>query len=155
MASPKYEGEKQTCKCGTQLTAVTIVSEWQGNKTEKLQWQNPDGKAHYKFAGAGKFDCNIPEGQEIVASADDTGQLTITPPINITGEGIQYEPCNLVDANEILQTILREVLDIKKEIADMKTHVVKLGKQIDFNPANNTLTGDTRFPPEGLPLGED
>ena len=53
----KKEGETQTCKCGTELICVKIVSEWNNKKEEKLQWQNKkDSKAHFKFIG-GKPDC--------------------------------------------------------------------------------------------------
>lgn len=53
----KIEGATQTCKCGTKLVCVKIISEWNNKKEEKLQWQNEtDGKAHFKFIG-GKPDC--------------------------------------------------------------------------------------------------
>ncbi|MCH7560778.1 MAG: hypothetical protein IIC67_05325 [Thaumarchaeota archaeon] len=55
----KKEGATQTCKCGTELICVKVISEWQGKKSEKLQWQNSDGSAHYNYNGH-EYTCNIP-----------------------------------------------------------------------------------------------
>ena len=54
----KTEGATQTCKCGTKLHCTKIISDWNGKKSEKLQWQNPDGTAHYHFNGH-DYICSI------------------------------------------------------------------------------------------------
>ncbi len=44
-----------TChQCGDKL--VCGMSNYKHPYTNKLQWQNPDGSAHYKYDG-GKFTC--------------------------------------------------------------------------------------------------
>lgn len=58
MAAPDHEDQTMVCKsCGTALIART--KKYEGFE-DKLQWQNENGTAHYKFAGPGKFNCNIP-----------------------------------------------------------------------------------------------
>ena len=62
MAAPDHEGQEMTCKsCGTEL--IAREKKYEGFEP-KLQWQNEDGTAHYKFAGPGKFKCNIPKSEE-------------------------------------------------------------------------------------------
>ncbi len=62
MSAEKKEGAEQTCKCGTERICIWITKEWQGKTERKLQWQNKsNSKPHFKFAGPGKFDCNIPD----------------------------------------------------------------------------------------------
>lgn len=52
----KEEGAEMKCKgCGTLL--VCHMSTYQNGFENKLQWQNSDGSAHFKWTGPGKFDC--------------------------------------------------------------------------------------------------
>lgn len=62
----KKEGATQTCsKCRTDLICKKITSTWNNKTEEKLQWQNKsDGNPHFKFAGPGKYDCNVPKDDE-------------------------------------------------------------------------------------------
>ncbi len=61
----KIEGATMTCQeCKTDL--VCHMSTYSGSYQNKLQWQNPDGSAHYKWSGTdkegnAKFKCMLPE----------------------------------------------------------------------------------------------
>lgn len=51
----KKEGATMVCStCGTTLTCR--MSNYKHPYTNKLQWQNSDGSAHYSYNG-GKFTC--------------------------------------------------------------------------------------------------
>ena len=51
----KKEGATMVCSsCNTTLTCR--MSSYTHPYTNKLQWQNPDGSAHYSYNG-GKFTC--------------------------------------------------------------------------------------------------
>jgi len=62
---PKTEGATMTClECSTKLECH--MSNYKGDFQNKLQWQNPDGSAHYKWSGTNeddtpKFKCVLPE----------------------------------------------------------------------------------------------
>lgn len=52
----KQEGATMVCSsCGEKLTCR--MSNYKPPYTNKLQWQNQDGSAHYKYDD-GKFTCN-------------------------------------------------------------------------------------------------
>ena len=56
----KVDGAGMDCKaCGAEL--VCHMSKYEGGFENKLQWQNSDGTAHYKWKSPGKFDCVLPE----------------------------------------------------------------------------------------------
>jgi len=65
MAIEKKEGATMTCQeCSTKLECH--MSNYKGDFQNKLQWQNPDGSAHYKWNGTDdkgqpKFKCVLPE----------------------------------------------------------------------------------------------
>ena len=51
----KREGATMTCRqCGEKL--VCLMSNYKYPYVNKLQWQNQDGTAHYKYDG-GRFTC--------------------------------------------------------------------------------------------------
>ncbi len=76
MPKPTKEGETVTCKCGTNLTAR--MKDYGGGYAPKLQWQNPDGSAHYNYdAGTKKFSCMLPGA---VAEEKDAGTTPAAPP---------------------------------------------------------------------------
>ncbi len=113
----KKKGATQTCKCKTELICVEIESEWNGVKSTKLQWQNViDHKPHYKFAGPGKFDCNIP------AMGGISPQENEPIPINDS----------YFDSEEIKK--IEEYIDEIKEIEKIVTRKLKT-RTIDPNPA--------------------
>lgn len=67
MSSEKKEGEMKKCSdCNTEIECVKVVSEYQGKKSEKLQWQNiEDSKPHFYYVGEEdgkpKFRCSPPK----------------------------------------------------------------------------------------------
>ena len=128
----KTEGATQTCKCGTQLTCVKIISEWQGKKEEKLQWQNSsDGKSHYKFAGPGKFDCVIPNDSNSINSTV-SNDITTTTQISTT---TSFKRQHVTDEEEIVWNSILDKL-IEYDILAEK----RLSENIHYdssNPAHN------------------
>ena len=85
MSDVKVEGAEKVCgNCKSDLICVKIVKEWQGKTSEKLQWQTKSNrKAHFKFAGEGKFNCiNIDTGKEQPAEAPvETPKPAVKPEI--------------------------------------------------------------------------
>jgi len=71
MSEEKVEGKEKVCgNCKEDLIVVKIVSEWQGKKSEKLQWQTKKtGKAHFKYAGPGKYNCILPTPEDVVQAS--------------------------------------------------------------------------------------
>jgi len=64
----KKEGAEMDCKsCGTAL--ICHMSSYKGNFENKLQWQNKDGTAHYKFNGT-TYLCIIPNEIKLKFPAD-------------------------------------------------------------------------------------
>lgn len=72
LSSEKKEGEMKKCSdCNTEIECVKVVSEYQGKKSEKLQWQNiEDSKPHFYYVGEEngkpKFRCSPPKTPEQV-----------------------------------------------------------------------------------------
>lgn len=72
MPDDKVEGKEKICgNCKLDLICVKITKEW-NNKTEtKLQWQTKaTGKAHFKYAGPGKYNCILPGETETPAETE-------------------------------------------------------------------------------------
>jgi len=87
----KVEDAEMTCKsCGTDL--VCHMSKYEGGFENKLQWQNSDGTAHYKWKSPGKFDCvtteETPEHAENESSKTQTD--TGIPKTNSLDEDMRY-----------------------------------------------------------------
>ena len=58
MVVEKKEGATMKCNtCKTEL--VCHMSAYKGDYENKLQWQNPDGKPHYKYDN-GEYKCVMP-----------------------------------------------------------------------------------------------
>lgn len=71
----KKEDATMTCQnCNTDL--ICRKKYYGGDFASKLQWQNADGTAHYKWKGDGKFDCVLPK--------DDDAQEAPPPTISST-----------------------------------------------------------------------
>jgi len=65
----KEEGKIQDCwQCGEEITCRSV--EYQGNTT--LQWQNEDGKSHYKFISDGKYECRTSHLPSTVYNPSET-----------------------------------------------------------------------------------
>ena len=113
----KKDGAEMTCKsCNTEL--ICHMSKYKGDFKNKLQWQNEDGTAHYKFNGT-EYSCNIPEEtdpEEIMLNPkDEESQTTIHENatayvVPVTLDDIKNE---IKFQREILQSILHIVTDIK------------------------------------------
>lgn len=92
----KVEDAEMTCKsCGTDL--VCHMSNYQAGFENKLQWQNQDGSAHYKWVSAGKFRCVLPEESDestkstsTVNGADKKPTQTTIPKVNSLDEDMRY-----------------------------------------------------------------
>ena len=71
----KVEGATTVCTngCGTELTCR--LKDYGGGYEAKLQWQNPDGTAHYKTSNGKDFTCVIPKDDE----SQEAPQTTVTP----------------------------------------------------------------------------
>lgn len=69
MPDDKVEGKEKTCgNCKLDLICVKITKEWKGKTETKLQWQTKaTKKAHFKFAGEGKYNCILPGNTEAPA----------------------------------------------------------------------------------------
>lgn len=111
MSTEKTEGAKKTCEsCGTDVECH--MSNYANNFQNKLQWQNADGTAHYKWIGPEKYEC--------IKQQDDSTQ-TEAPK-----EAIQ-EPPSFPGVN----VIPKKVIDYHNnawEIALMKAKKVYEGK---------------------------
>ena len=113
----KKEGAQMSCKnCGTDLVCRT--KDYGGAYAPTLQWQNPDGKAHYKTTDGKDFSCNIPE--------EDSNQSKITEPATVPGispptltskndvvirEGFEEMNLKLDRLDEMVQAIFRYTVD--------------------------------------------
>lgn len=107
-----------TCtQCGSDL--ICRLKDYGGNFTPSLQWQNYDGKAHYKTTDGKKFSCNIPDDA-------DTEQTKIPsespPPATIPGNipsSVNLSIINTLDEiklvlqrmDEMVQAIFRYTVD--------------------------------------------
>jgi len=111
----KKEGAEMSCKsCGTDLVCHT--KEYGGNYAPTLQWQNPDGSAHYKTSDGKNFSCNIPEEDpnqtKIPVTTITTGSPS--PPNNIdvkTREELEGINLRLDRIDEMVQAIFRYTVD--------------------------------------------
>lgn len=105
----KTEGAEMKCKsCGTDL--ICHMSNYKGDFKNKLQWQNENGTAHYKFNGK-DYSCNIPEQEEneIELKPKDESQTTL--PENI--------PHNLT-TQEMLERIYAMTAEMYRDFRDRK-----------------------------------
>jgi len=86
LTEEKVEGAEKVCgNCKTELICVKIVSEWQGKSSEKLQWQSKQcRKAHFKYAGPGKFNCqNIESSQSPEQTPEPPKEQPKKEPVNL------------------------------------------------------------------------
>ena len=116
----KTDGAEMTCKsCGTEL--ICHMSSYKGDFKNKLQWQNEDGTAHYKWISKEKYDCIIPneielKGETQTITQETTTQETSTayvPPVNLDSV---YDEIKL--QQKILESILHIVIDLKREVKE-------------------------------------
>lgn len=109
----KKEGAKMTCgKCGIEL--VCHMSEYDGFEN-KLQWQNSDGTAHYKWTGPGKFDCVMQADIASVATTAGDAPVQMLGIPNEINEKLDEIVKVLTVHTDVLQQILQIVADSKLE----------------------------------------
>jgi len=111
----KKEGAEMSCKsCGTDLVCHT--KEYGGNYAATLQWQNPDGTAHYKTNDGKNFSCNIPEEDPNQTKIPVTTITTGSPPpsnkIDVKiREELEGVNLRLDRIDEMVQAIFRYTVD--------------------------------------------
>lgn len=111
----KVEDAEMTCKsCGSDL--VCHMSKYEGGFENKLQWQNTDGSAHYKWKSPGKFDCVIPEeNNETPKQTESKSHQTEIPKVNSVDEDMRYVK-NKVDLMfAMISEQFRDYQDRKKQ----------------------------------------
>jgi len=95
----KTEGVKMTCQgCGENLECH--MSNYDGDFENKLQWQNSNGSAHYKWAGknedgSSKFKCVM---------MDVTTSTTSEPTTNTAEDGPKIPLSQIADEEKITKT---------------------------------------------------
>lgn len=112
----KKDGAEMTCKsCGTEL--ICHMSNYKGDFKNKLQWQNEDGTAHYKFNGT-EYSCNIPEETDpneiMLNPKDDSTSITQETTLETNTSNQLTSGDNSVTEKAILEAILHVLVDIKK-----------------------------------------
>ena len=117
------------CKqCGTNL--ICRMKDYGGNYAASLQWQNQDGKAHYKTSDGKNFSCNVPEEQS------DGQQTTIPNPPTVPGTNPPLPP-NSVNT-EILNK-LNDLTTLTTRIFEMSEVVMRytIDKQLRKNGSDD------------------
>lgn len=97
----KVEGVEMSCKsCGTDL--ICHMSNYKGDFKNKLQWQNADGSAHYKFNGK-DYSCVIPEEIELNSAPEpETSQHETLSNYLLPVDNINSEIDKLIAIEEIV-----------------------------------------------------
>lgn len=110
----KVEDAEMTCKsCGTDL--VCHMSKYEGGFENKLQWQNSDGSAHYKWKSVGKYDCVIPEeSNETTEQPVNKDSQNPIPKVNSLDEDMRY-------VKNKMDLIFAMISDQYKEYIDRKS----------------------------------
>ena len=124
----KTDGAEMTCKsCGTEL--ICHMSDYKGDFKNKLQWQNEDGKAHYKFNGK-EYSCNIPEQEEPIPDNEielkSKEQSTLQSEQNLSKGESKPEIISLATLDEKIKTVHVMCEAILHIVTDLKTKGVKL-----------------------------
>ena len=79
---------KKCSDCNTEIECVKVTSEYQGQKSEKLQWQNiEDSKPHFYYAGEEngkpKFRCSPPK--DAAAAPEPEAKPEVKTTIKVAG----------------------------------------------------------------------
>lgn len=87
----KQEGETKKCEsCGDKITVR--MSAYSGSYANKLQWQNEDGTAHYKWIGTDKYEC---VRQKEDSTQKEVPKQTIQEPPSFPG--VNVVPKKIID----------------------------------------------------------
>ncbi len=123
MSTEKVEGAEKNCgKCKTPLICIKVVSEWNGKKSEKLQWQNKiDGTPHFYFAGPGKYNCSLPKTPEdvVMESMQTTSEVetethTVNTTVKVSGPFDEAELIARWSGERAYKIVMAEVSDFSK-----------------------------------------
>ena len=112
----KIEGAEMACKnCGTKLVCHKKIYKGSGDFPDKevMQWQNPDGNAHYSTKDGKEFTCNIPEGAKQTPLPEN--QTTMDNSQNISNERIFEKQQLILDCIACMFRIFVDVQLTKKE----------------------------------------
>lgn len=91
----KIEGARMTCaNCSTNL--ICRLKEYTGDFKSGLQWQNPDGTAHYHTKDGKNFTCNIPDKVEDQQDTLDINTNTASDTSDTVS--VTFEDCAIVDS---------------------------------------------------------
>lgn len=129
----KTEGAEQVCKCGTHIICNTKHYDATDKYPEKtvLQWQNPDGKAHFSTKDGKTFTCNMP-----ITSSDDPSPK---PAEQTTLNEELFTP-NLVTPAE--SQVWNDILDKLMEFDIMAD--IRFKKNTKFDSSNPAHTGQIK-----------
>jgi len=125
----KKEGATQNCgRCGSDV--ICRLKDYGGNFAPTLQWQNYDGKAHYKTSDGKNYSCNIPEDEDTeqtqietpkVESSINSNKAGMIPATNVGGVPVEIIPrieekieetnIRLQKLDEMVQAIFRYTVD--------------------------------------------
>ncbi len=111
----KKEGAEQVCKCGTHIICNTKHYEATDNYPAKtvLQWQNPDGTAHFFTKDGKTFTCNMP----ILKTEEKESLPTTKPSLDLLDESTK----NMIKNEAIL-------------LYHVRKHVESAIKQYEIDP---------------------
>ena len=113
----KKEGNTMTCKkCDTDV--ICRLKDYGGNFAPSLQWQNFDGAAHYKTSDGKRYDCNVPEPEEIeqtIISVPPTTTLGDSPAPKISPTEFSFF-VNLTKKMEELDLKIQRIFEMIEAI---------------------------------------
>lgn len=119
MSDDKVEGNEKKCgKCKEDLIVVKITKEWQGKTDTKLQWQTKStGKAHFKYAGPGKYNCIIPTPEDVKPEPTPEAKpepKEVNPTIKVSGPFDEAELIARWAGEKAYKIVMKDVHDFSK-----------------------------------------
>lgn len=129
----KKEGVEQVCKCGTHIVCHTKHYEATDNYKAKtvLQWQNPDGTAHFSTKDGKTFTCNMPITSSDTSSSKPVEQTTLNEE--------QFKPKFVTPAES---QVWNDILDKLMEFDIMAD--IRFKKNTKFDSSNPAHTGQIK-----------
>lgn len=125
----KTDGATMTCKqCGTNL--ICRLKDYGGTYAPSLQWQNQDGKAHYKTSDGKNFSCNVPEDQS------DEQQTSIQNSLTVPGTNPPLPPNSM---NAEIRNKLNDLTTLTSRIFEMTEAIMHytIDKQLRKNESDD------------------
>jgi len=109
--------EKKCGQCGIEIIHTKIIDTYQNRNTEKLQWQTKSThKAHFKFAGEGKWQCITPESivQESMEQPKTEEKPEISTTIKVDSPFAEAELITRWASERAYKITMAEVSDFSK-----------------------------------------